>query len=216
MHLPLSRDGWLLFAACGVRSLAYGFLSVILGLYLDTMGLSTTVIGWIFTAALAGGAIVTILITSVADTIGRKQLLILGALLMALAGWLFAVNSNPLVLAVAAVFGTISPSGKEVGPFLSIEQAILPQTTEDLYRTKVFSAYNLVGSIFGAFGAASRSANVSASAITIVRLSAPSLELRCLRSIDDGFIFLAFSFHRSIHRITAQNRRFGVQRSRGM
>ena len=65
---------------------------------------------------------------------------------MALAGWLFAVNSNPLVLAVAAVFGTISPSGKEVGPFLSIEQAILPQTTEDLYRTKVFSAYNLVGS----------------------------------------------------------------------
>jgi MFS family permease len=119
MHLPLSRDGWLLFAACGVRSLAYGFLSVILGLYLDTMGLSTTVMGWIFTAALAGGAIVTILITSVADTIGRKQLLILGALLMALAGWLFAVNSNPLVLAVAAVFGTISPSGKEVGPFLS-------------------------------------------------------------------------------------------------
>ena len=63
MHLPLSRDGWLLFAACGVRSLAFGSLSVILGLYLDTIGLSTTVIGWIFTAALAGGAVMTILIT---------------------------------------------------------------------------------------------------------------------------------------------------------
>jgi hypothetical protein len=57
MRLPLSADGWLLFATCGVRSLAYGFLSVILGLYLDTIGLSATVIGWISTAALAGGAV---------------------------------------------------------------------------------------------------------------------------------------------------------------
>jgi len=54
---------------------------------------------------------------------------------------------------IAAIFGTISPSGKEVGPFLSIEQAILPQTTHDENRTAVFSAYNLVGSLFGALGA---------------------------------------------------------------
>ena len=73
MHLRLSPDGWLLFAACGVRSLAYGFLSVILGLYLDRIGLSVTVIGWIFTAALAGGAVMTILITAMADAFGRKQ-----------------------------------------------------------------------------------------------------------------------------------------------
>jgi hypothetical protein len=35
----------------------------------------------------------------------------------------------------------------------SIKQAILPQTSQDLYRTKVFSVYNLVGSVFRAFGA---------------------------------------------------------------
>src|SRR4249920_2471881 len=126
----LSRDGWLLFATCGVRSFAYGFLSVVLGLYLDAIGLTTTAIGWIFTAALAGGAV-----------------------LMATAGWVFAIRSDPLVLTLAAIFGTISPSGKEVGPFLSIEQAILPETTRDQHRTTVFSAYNLVGSLFGAMGA---------------------------------------------------------------
>jgi MFS family permease len=153
MRLPLSRDGWLLFAACGVRSLAYGFLSVILGLYLAAIGLSTTTIGWIFTAALAGGAMMTIGITAVADSFGRRRLLILGAALMALAGWVFAVSGNPILLTVAAIFGTISPSGKEVGPFLSIEQAILPQTTPDQHRTKIFSAYNLVGSLLGALGA---------------------------------------------------------------
>jgi len=149
----LSRDGWLLFATSGVRSFAYGFLSVILGLYLDAAGVSATAIGWIFTAALAGGALMTIIITSLADSLGRKALLIIGALLMALAGCVFALSNDPLWLSIAAIFGTISPSGKEVGPFLALEQAILPQTAEDRHRTAIFSAYNLVGSFAGAIGA---------------------------------------------------------------
>jgi MFS family permease len=120
MRFQLSRDGWFLFAASGVRSFAYGFLSVILGLYLDALGLSPMAIGLIFTAALAGGAVMTILITAVADRFGRKALLIIGALLMALAGCVFSISDNPIWLAIAAIFGTISPSGKEVGPFLSI------------------------------------------------------------------------------------------------
>ena len=143
----------MLFATCGVRSFAYGFLSVVLGLYLDAIGLTTTAIGWIFTAALAGGAVMTIVITTVADSFGRKTLLILGAVLMAAAGWVFAISNDPLVLTLAAIFGTISPSGKEVGPFLSIEQAILPETTQDQHRTTIFSAYNLIGSLCGALGA---------------------------------------------------------------
>jgi MFS family permease len=93
-RLPLSRDGWLLFATCAVRSFAYGFLSVILGLYLDAVGLGPAAIGWIFTAALAGGAVMTIIITGVADRLGRRALLIAGAALMALAGWIFAVSDN--------------------------------------------------------------------------------------------------------------------------
>ncbi|HXV78523.1 MAG TPA: MFS transporter [Candidatus Binatia bacterium] len=153
MRLPLSVDGWLLLATCGVRSFAYGFLSVILGLYLDAIGLTATAIGWIFTAALAGGAVMTIVITAVADRLGRKMLLIFGAILMAIAGGVFAATNNPVFLTGAAIFGTISPSGKEVGPFLSIEQAILPQTTQDQHRTAVFSAYNLIGSLCGALGA---------------------------------------------------------------
>ncbi|MGH7853043.1 MAG: MFS transporter [Candidatus Binatia bacterium] len=153
MSFPLSRDGWLLFATCAVRSFAYGFLSVILGLYLDFLGLGTAAIGWIFTAALAGGAVMTIIITSLADRFGRRPLLVIGAFLMALAGCVFAVSANPIGLAIAAIFGTISPSGKEVGPFLSIEQAVLPQTTSAQRRTAVFSAYNLIGSFAGAAGA---------------------------------------------------------------
>ncbi len=162
----LSRDGWLLFASCGVRSFAYGFLSVILGLYLDALGLRPAAIGWIFTAALAGGAAMTIIITAVADRFGRRALLIVGAALMALAGWVFAVSHDPMLLTIAAIFGTISPSGKEVGPFLSIEQAILPQTIDDQHRTSIFSSYNLVASLFGALGA------LAVGVLSLVSLSA--------------------------------------------
>lgn len=149
----LPADGRLLFATCGVRTFAYGFLSVILGLYLAATGLDSNTIGAIFTAALAGGAAMTIVITGVADRFGRRWMLVLGALLMALAGVVFALTSNPLLLAMAAIVGTISPSGKEVGPFLSLEQAILPQTIKGEQRTSVFAAYNLVASLAGAAGA---------------------------------------------------------------
>ena len=152
-RVPLSCDGRLLFATCAARSFAYGFLSVMLGLYLDSIGLDKVAIGWIFTAALAGGAVMTVALTAFADRFGRRALLIVGAVLMVLAGATFAATNNPVWLAIAAIFGTISPSGKEVGPFLSLEQAILPQTTHDENRTTVFSAYNLVGSLFGALGA---------------------------------------------------------------
>lgn len=216
MRFSLSGDGWLLFASCALRSFAYGFLSVFLGLYLAALGLSHAAIGWIFTAALAGGAVMTIVITAIADSYGRKALLIIGALLMALAGSIFAVSEEPILLAIAATIGTISPSGKEVGPFLSIEQAILPQTTVDRHRTAVFSAYNLVGSFAGAIGA--------------LAVSLPSFfaltPIVGYRSLIWGYVASAivlamlFAFLspqvEAAKKTASAARRIGLQKSRGM
>jgi predicted MFS family arabinose efflux permease len=149
----LSRDGCLLLTACGARTFAYGFVSVVLALYLAALGFDPPAIGGIFTAALAGGAAMTIVLTQVADRLGRRRVLMVGAGLMALAGAVFALSDNLVLLAVAATVGAISPSGKEVGPFLSVEQAALPQTTSDERRTHAFAAYNIVGSAAGAIGA---------------------------------------------------------------
>ena len=148
----VTPDGWLLFATFGVRMLAYGALSVMLALYLVALGLDEFQVGAIFTVALAGGAAMTALLAAVADQLGRRRVLVLGSLLMAVAGVAFALTDNPLLLGVAAVAGTISPSGKEVGPFLSLEQAVLPQTLPDRHRTSAFAAFNMVGSLAGAVG----------------------------------------------------------------
>src|SRR5262245_2351179 len=210
MSLILAFDGWLLLASCAVRSFAYGFLSVILGLYLDAIGVSQAAIGWIFTAALAGGAVMTIILTSVVDRFGRRALLSVGAILMALAGVTFAVSKNAAWLTLAAVFGTISPSGKDVGPFLSIEQAILPQTTDERQRTAVFSAYNLVGSFAGALGALAVGlpALLSLSAIAGYRL--------LIWSYVTAALLLAVLFARLSSRVEAERRSKAAARNGGL
>jgi MFS family permease len=216
MRFHLSGDGWLLFATCAIRSFAYGALSVILALYLDAIGLSFTAIGWIFTAALTGGAVMTVIITSLADSIGRKSLLIAGAVLMALAGSIFALTSAPTLLALAAIFGTISPSGKEVGPFLSIEQAILPQTTSDQQRTIVFSAYNLVGSFASALGALSVGLpqRFTASSVSGFRFLL-WFYVACALAMLALFCFLSRSIEAK-RQTKFRGSKIGLQRSRGM
>jgi MFS family permease len=146
-------DVGLLFASRGARLFAYGFLSVVLALYLDSIGLSKRAIGLVLTLALAGDAVVSLWITTSADRIGRRRMLLLGAAIMAAGGAAFALTRDPLLLMVIAAAGVFSPSGHEVGPFLSIEQASLSQLVSPDRRTHVFARYTLTGSFATAAGA---------------------------------------------------------------
>ena len=149
----LTADGWLLFSTRALRLFAYGFLSVILALYLTQIGLRETEIGLLLTFTLIGDAEISLWITTSADRIGRRKMLLLGAALMILAGIIFALTQNIALLIVAAIIGVLSPSGGEIGPFLSIEQAALAQILPNDQRTRVFAWYNLVGSFATATGA---------------------------------------------------------------
>ena len=149
----LTGDGLLLFATRSVRMFAYGSLSVVLVLYLKALGLTEGQIGLLLTMTLLGDTVISLWITTAADRIGRRRMLILGALLMALVGGVFATTVNLVLLVVVATVGVLSPADKEVGPFLSIEQAALSQTVPDERRTAVFAWYNLVGSLTAALGA---------------------------------------------------------------
>ena len=149
----LARDGRLLFATRALRMFAYGFLSVILVLHLAVLGFSEGRIGLLLTLTLAGDTLLSLWITTNADRIGRKRMLMAGALLMLVAGIPFALSGDFLVLLIAATLGVISPSGNEVGPFLAIEQASLSQILPDDRRTGVFAWYNLAGSMATALGA---------------------------------------------------------------
>lgn len=153
MLRALTPDGSFLFITRIARMFGYGFLSLVLVLYLEQVGLNQVQIGLLLTLTLIGDTIISLWITTNADRFGRRRMLILGAVLMIFAGILFAITRNFLFLLIAATIGVISPSGYEVGPFLSIEQAALSQIVSDEKRTHLFAWYNLVGSFATALGA---------------------------------------------------------------
>jgi MFS family permease len=149
----LSPDGYLLFSTRLVRMFAYGFLSVVLVLYLAKLGLNEGLIGLLLSLALIGDAAISLWMTTNADRFGRRRILIVGAGLMLFGAVLFALTDNVVLLLIVAIIGVISPSGYEVGPFLAVEQAALSQIIPDERRTPVFAWYNLVGSFATATGA---------------------------------------------------------------
>lgn len=149
----LSRDARLLFATRFIRLFAYGSLSVVLVFYLVGIGLSEPQTGLLLTLTLIGDTVVSLFLTTRADRIGRRRVLLAGAALMVAAGLVFASTRQLWLLLLAATVGVISPSGNEVGPFLSIEQAALSHVVADRIRTHVFAWYTLVGSIATAIGA---------------------------------------------------------------
>src|SRR5512146_372107 len=121
----MQKDIATLFTTRIIRLFCYGFLSVILALYLVQAGLQEKQVGLLFTLTLAGDAAISLWLTTSADRFGRKRTLILGALLMLGAGIVFIITRDPILLMGAAIIGVISPSGNEIGPFLSVEQASL-------------------------------------------------------------------------------------------
>ena len=151
--MTATRDLPLLFASRITRLFCYGFLSVVLALYLAEIGFEETQIGLLFTLTLIGDAGITLWLTTSADRFGRKRTLILGSVLMAGAGLIFVLTRNYVILMLAAILGVISPADKDIGPFLSIEQSSLTHLIPNSNRTLVFAWYNLAGSFASALGA---------------------------------------------------------------
>jgi MFS family permease len=150
--LAPSADVPLLFVTRAVRMVAYGAVSLILVLYLNEVGLSDPEVGLLLTMTLVGDTALSLWITTSADRVGRKRMLLAGAGLMVLGGAVFALTGHFMPLLLAATVGVISPSGNEVGPFLAIEQAALAQTVSHEQRTRLFAWYHLAGSLATATG----------------------------------------------------------------
>jgi len=203
----LPSDAALLFLTRFVRLFAYGSLSVVLVFYLTSLGLSASEIGLLLTLTLVGDTIVSIFLTTRADRIGRRRMLAVGSVLMVAAGLTFAVARNVWLLLVASTIGVISPSGNEVGPFLSIEQSVLSHVVPDRVRTRVFAWYTLTGSVATAFGA------LAAGSLTGVFEHAARSRMEAYRTIVvvyavlGGLLWLCFSRLSSAAEVTTLGER---------
>lgn len=148
-----THDAAVLISSRAVRALADGFISVLLPLYLTTLGLSTLQIGAVTTATLVGSAALTLLVGLIAYRLKRRRLLFGAALLMVATGLGFAFVHAFWPLIVVAFVGTLNPSSGDVSVFLPLEQSLLPQTVGARDRTALFARYSLIASLVGACGA---------------------------------------------------------------
>jgi len=141
----INRDGKLIFLEKTVRTVPYGFLGVIFGVYLAQLNFTPVAIGIVLTATVLSSAVYTFIISFVADKIGRRKTLVFFALTDFVAGTLLFISSDWWAPVLAGIVGNMTVGAGEVGPFLSLETAILPQTARSDRRTLAFSVYNLVG-----------------------------------------------------------------------
>jgi predicted MFS family arabinose efflux permease len=147
------RDAWLIYAAAFLRSTAVGAAGVFLAIYLSQAGLSVSATGVLIGIGLAGAAAVTAVVAVAADRFGRRRTL--GTVtLMTVAGYLALVLSTRLiVLAPLAFIGMVNGMGRDRGPAGTLEQAILPETTDQARRTWTLAWYNVALDVAHALGA---------------------------------------------------------------
>ncbi|KAB5542855.1 major facilitator superfamily domain-containing protein [Coniochaeta sp. 2T2.1] len=145
-------DVKLLCAQRFVRLFAYGSSTLVLVSYLEALGISKTRIGLFMTLTLAGDVCISFFLTLFADGIGRKAVLAMGAVMMVCSGVVFALSENYYVLLAAAIFGVISPSGNEIGPFRAIEESVVAHLTASSNRSDIYAWYNLIATAGVAFG----------------------------------------------------------------
>ncbi|KAK1764249.1 MFS general substrate transporter [Phialemonium atrogriseum] len=146
------RDAWLIILCRTCRMFAHGAISLILALFFAELRVSDSHIGLFMTLTLAGDVVLSLALTLVADHVGRRRTLAVGAVLMIMSGTAFALCENYWVLLLAAVVGVISATGGDFGPFRAIEESTLSELTTPTTRPDVLVWYVTTASLGSAVG----------------------------------------------------------------
>jgi len=141
-----------LLAAKALRSIADGYVSVLLPAYLLAIGLSPFRAGVLSTATLLGSAALTIFAGVITRWFGHRRPLLWASVLMILTGIGFATCQTFWPLLIVAFIGTLNPSSADVSIFLPLEQSLLSQSVADKDRTALMARYSVAGALLAAVG----------------------------------------------------------------
>jgi MFS family permease len=148
-----NREVTAVLVAKGVRTFCYGYLGILLPVYLAELGLSASGVGTSITLTLVGSAALTWGVRVPAERLGARAALSALAALSGLAAALLLLARGPWLVVLAAMLGNVAVGAGETGPFLSIEQVVLARAVPPRARTTALSVYNLLGYGAAALGA---------------------------------------------------------------
>jgi MFS family permease len=147
------RNLSIIYVAAWFRSFGIGLLGVVLGVFLFRQGFSSTAIGLVIAAGIAGSAAGTVFITFRADGLGRRRTLFLLSLLSAVGVVPLVFHFNLAALLTFAFLGMLNGMGTDRSPAFALEQATIPGLVADQKRTWALAWYSVVLDASGAFGA---------------------------------------------------------------
>ncbi len=158
MFRDLHRDAKLLMASRGIRSFAFSYLNVLFAIYLDQLGYSTVTIGIIFSVAYLSGAVLTAVWGYLSDRFGRRNILMLLAVLTIISNCIYVFFSGFVFILLAVVIANVGSGGSAGGgqgggPFNPVEEALLAEKCTPENRNRVFAVNSSVGALMGSFGA---------------------------------------------------------------
>jgi MFS family permease len=148
----LRRDYRLLLAARILRRFGFGFVAVLLGIYLEQRHLRPQAIGLVLTIGLLTGALYGVPFAALASRVGSRKVLAGVGLLMALTGIDLGLATQPWLLMLAGATGMLGAASVDLGPFLALEQAILTESVSPDRRNRAFGRYSLTGGLSAALG----------------------------------------------------------------
>ena len=154
----LHRDAKLLMAARGIRAFAFSYLNVVFAIYLDRLGYTTVMIGVIFTVAYLSGAMLTALWGYLSDRVGRRNILMLLAVLTIISNLILVYFTGLFFILAAVIIANVGAGGSGGGgsgggPFNPAEEALLAEKCRPDNRNQIFAINSCVGSIMGSLGA---------------------------------------------------------------
>ena len=153
MDSARSRNLALIYIAAWMRSFGIGLLGVVLGVFLYREGYSSTVIGLVIAAGLAGAATGTVFITFKADRLGRRRTLFVLSLLTAAGSLPLIFHFGLPAMVLIAYLGMLNGMGSDRSPAFALEQATIPGLVPDAKRTWALAWYSVVLDASGAVGA---------------------------------------------------------------
>jgi MFS family permease len=148
------KDAWLIILSRTCRMFAFKAVTLTIAQFFSELGFSDFRIGLFMSLTLLGDVFLGLIVTLMADGLGRRRVLIAGGALMACSGLIFSFFENFWILLLAAIVGVISASGSDFGPFRAIEESMLSHITNPKTRADVLAWYITSSSLGAASGTA--------------------------------------------------------------
>lgn len=185
------RDIHLLIATRIIRAFGFGLATILLGIHLQSRGLSSREVGIVLAAGLVAASLSGLLSAAAGGRWGRRATLSGIGLLMTLSGLDLALATQPWLFILAGLTGMMGVAGTDLGPFLAIEQSVLAQRSAAGTRNRAFARYSLSGALassIGGFAAGVGSGLVSTEALfllyAVLGLATASIPLLLSRAVE--------------------------------